>query len=277
MVPPRRGRRWDIVYEDVPGGGVRAVLETATGSGQLAAPRRRAGDAPEGKPTEPPVLHHPRQHLIPADAPTHTEQDTAPPFTALSSLFASTTAKPKLYFAPVPLPLQAARRDNIAALTAVKHDDRDARVDPQGECRRYTFEGETRDVLVDGGPEFGLKREGLPARGGKAVRRKGRGFGGPRGGGFGGGGGYGSYGGGGYGGGGGGGYDGGGYGGGGGYRGPSGPRGGSYGGERYEGRLRGGPAPPRGPRGGWGRDRSPVRDRSPGRDRSPVRSGGVEW
>ncbi|KAI9665150.1 MAG: hypothetical protein M1831_002160 [Alyxoria varia] len=326
-------KRWEVVYEDMPEGGISTSLEEATSASsvQLAAPHRRPGDSVEDVPSSSSVpqtgasTHPSRQHLVagadegkPAAGKPTDDQDAAPPFIALEELFSSTSTKPKLYYTHVTEDLQSRRREALAsAKSSVPDDARSPTAERRGstvaagpENRRYTFEGEKQDLLVDGGPEFGLKRELPPAKGfgpKGPVRRKGRGFGGPRGGG-------------------------GGFGGGGGgpYAGsrappprppPAGPRGAggpgyfdrdradraerafggarAYGGDRYggmrdrdDGRLRGGHprSPPRGPRGGSGggggygarereRERSPVRSPRGVRDRDaypPGRRGGIE-
>lgn len=170
-------KKWEVVYEDLPGGGVEAVLsEVGAGSsrrGQEAA--RQSISAPSGPRAEarrPSDMVHPdRMRPAVSNAPVQPEAASRTVLN-LDKIFQFTTAKPKLYFQPVSKELTSRRLDELDKRTKRDWVDRDA--GRQEEEHRYTFED--GDVLVDTGYHN-------PGRGG---------FRGGRGGGYGrGGGGYG--------------------------------------------------------------------------------------
>ena len=163
-------KRWEISYHDddarernEEGRGVRAILKevgssgpggsiTGQGRGLQGAPlgpRRTDTDRrPVGQPSQPPSQ---RAAL---------SQPSGSGFTALDSLFPSTTAKPKLYYLPVSKSMVDRRLEQFAKHTSSRNGH------PRGhrggggssgygeELRRYNFED--GDRLVDQGPDHGV-------------------------------------------------------------------------------------------------------------------------
>lgn len=75
-------------------------------------------------------------------------RDEGKGFKALDDLFMSTRAKPKLYYLPVP---KVEAQHRLTLLDAGRGGGRD------NEMRRFTFE---EDLIVDKGPEFGIRGRG---------------------------------------------------------------------------------------------------------------------
>jgi SAP domain/RNSP1-SAP18 binding (RSB) motif len=199
-------QRWEVVYEEGPGG-IEAILQEA---GAGAGPRRPSAishrqPSTSGLQRQPSIsdvqrpssitgVHPDRLPLVPldqTDASNASREDarkvsqpemSGTGFRALDELFSFTTAKPKLYYKPVSQQVADRRMDMIKDLrfghaNMGKSGDED--------MKRYSFEvyrGE--EEWVDKGPEFGFGRRGVERmRGGAPIR------GGYRGGGGGGGGG----------------------------------------------------------------------------------------
>ena len=164
------GTRWEIVYEiaslsDDKAGEMKTYLQEVGGIRQnpQTAPNAKAvdqtaGAAPLGE------RSRPSQPVPTEDSSSSNSRE----FKALDDLFASTTAKPKLYYLPVAKPIAEKR---LALLDAGTGGGRSV------EMRRFTFE---EGAIVDKGPEFGrgLRGRGRGADGGY----RGRGGGGYRGG-----------------------------------------------------------------------------------------------
>ncbi|GAD91915.1 SAP domain-containing protein [Paecilomyces variotii No. 5] len=151
----RGGPRWEVVYEETRNG-IDAILQEAPSL--TAAPS--VPKAPLG----------PRGGFVDRD-PRRGPPASADPrargegFKALDELFKSTTAKPKLYYLPVPKEVAARRLDKFDELARKGPYPR-----PGGdETRRITFEN--TDSFVDQGPEYAVRRRGGRGRGG--------GYGGP--------------------------------------------------------------------------------------------------
>ena len=152
--PSGRGqpsKRWEVVYEDQ-GGEIKAYLqEMGLGSGGLRAAKPAKADAGlgvQGAPSGPRIRESESRIVQP-------RADNGKGFQALDDLFKSTTAKPKLYYQPVPKAKVDQRLDKLAAGRGGGRSD---------EMRRFSFED---DIIVDKGPEFGNRgRGGFGARGG---------------------------------------------------------------------------------------------------------------
>jgi hypothetical protein len=191
------GRRvFEVVYEDR-GDGIEAIfqevdttkprppLEPSRGS-RMSLERQQLGPAP------PPAGVHPdRAPLVPRDdrgrdrdrprapptGPKSAGSDPGRGFKALDELFNSTTAKPKLYYKPVPPSVAADRLAMFRGLSA-----RYAEMGRTGDegMKRYSFEKfKDRDEWVDKGPEFGHGRRGQERLVGGDRGFRGRGRGGP--------------------------------------------------------------------------------------------------
>ncbi|KAL1885291.1 hypothetical protein Plec18167_001948 [Paecilomyces lecythidis] len=151
----RGGPRWEVVYEETRDG-IEAILQEAPSL--TAAPN--VPKAPLG----------PRGGFVDRDPRRGPQASTDPRargegFKALDELFKSTTAKPKLYYLPVPKEVAARRLDKFDELARKGPFPR-----PGGdETRRITFEN--TDSFVDQGPEYAVRRRGGRGRGG--------GYGGP--------------------------------------------------------------------------------------------------
>ncbi|KAL8926174.1 MAG: hypothetical protein Q9208_003077 [Pyrenodesmia sp. 3 TL-2023] len=164
-------KRWEVVYEDEEAG-VKAYLQEVgsstggpRGSAQAPLPRPTTdiGAGVQGAPSGPRIRDS-RQDR-PRQQPPPPSMDKARGFQALDDLFRSTAAKPKLYYLPVPRRTADRRLDMLA----------EGRGGGRGgdEMRRYTFE---EGLLVDRGPEFGMR-----GRGGGGYRGRGGRGGGYRG------------------------------------------------------------------------------------------------
>lgn len=165
------GKRWEVVYEEEDNE-MKAYLQEA--GLNSSAPRRRssiplraeAGQGVQGAPSGPR-----NRDTEPRNLSMTSKPENGKGFQALDDLFKSTTAKPKLYYQPVQKDIVQRRTDKLAA----------ARGGGRGhEMKRYTFE---EDVIVDRGPEFGMRgRGGHGGRGGGYQGGyRGRGGGGYRG------------------------------------------------------------------------------------------------
>ncbi|KAI9825087.1 MAG: hypothetical protein M1832_001407 [Thelocarpon impressellum] len=188
------GKRWEVVYEAgaVDHEEVTAQLREVGASGPAGsggAPILAAGRGVHGAPLGPRGQQHPGA-TAPADGVVGASTRAAAQpqtgvnlgFSALDTLFRSTTAKPKLYFLPVAKDLAEKRLDALDRETA--RGGGRARGGWGGdELRRYTFED--ADKLVDRGPDIG----GGSGGGGNARGGHGGGYGGYQGGGYRGGGG----------------------------------------------------------------------------------------
>ena len=154
-------KRWEVVYEDEDGA-IKAYLQevgSGGGGGIRAAPPAKGdtGHGVKGAPSGPRIRD-------PEPRATQARPDNGKGFQALDDLFKSTTAKPKLYYLPVPKKTADNRLDRLRAGRGGGRSD---------EMRRYTFED---DLLVDKAPEFGNRgRGGYGGRGGPSASHRGRG------------------------------------------------------------------------------------------------------
>lgn len=170
----RSGPRWEVVYEQTDDG-IKASLQEAQ-SLTAAAPAAGGGRG-RGRETGPDIPRAPlgpRGSLADRD-PRRGRQASADPrargegFKALDDLFRSTTAKPKLYYLPVPKEVADRRLNKFNELARHGPHPR-----PGGdETRRITFED--TDFFVDQGPEYGARRRGGRGRGGLRDSWRGRG------------------------------------------------------------------------------------------------------
>ena len=153
-------KRWEVVYEDEDGEIKAYLQEVGSGSGGLrvAKPAHvEAGQGMQGAPLGPRVRESER-------AGTQSRADNAKGFQALDDIFQSTTAKPKLYYQPVPNSVAEKRLNKLAAARGRGQSN---------EMRRFSFED---DIIVDKGPEFGNRgRGGYGSRGGFSGSYRGRG------------------------------------------------------------------------------------------------------
>ncbi|KAL8666050.1 MAG: hypothetical protein Q9202_001787 [Teloschistes flavicans] len=149
-------KRWEVVYE-TEDEGVKAYLQEVgshRGGGlkkvQPALPQPENGPGVRGAPVGPRL-----RDRDPDDAESKPHPDRGRGFQALDDLFKSTSAKPKLYYLPVPQRTADKRLDLLAEGRGGGRGD---------EMRRYSFE---EGILVDRGPEFGVRGRGrFGARGG---------------------------------------------------------------------------------------------------------------
>ena len=153
-------KRWEVIYEDEDGEIKAYLQEVGSGSGGLrvAKPAQvEAGQGIQGAPLGPRVRESER-------AATQPRADNAKGFQALDDIFQSTTAKPKIYYQPVPISVAERRLNKLAALRGGGRSN---------EMKRYSFED---DIIVDKGPEFGNRgRGGYGSRGGFSGSYRGRG------------------------------------------------------------------------------------------------------
>ena len=133
-------KRWEVVYEDEDGEINAYLQETGTGSTGIrtAGPLGKKLNVAGGRSD---VLQIEKSNPLPRD-------DHGRGFQALDDLFRSTRAKPKIYYLPVPKAEVDRRLDLLDAGRGGGGDD---------EMRRYSFEG---DIIVDKGPEFGMRGRG---------------------------------------------------------------------------------------------------------------------
>ncbi len=153
-------KRWEVVYEDEDGEIKAYLQEVGSGSGGLRVGKPaqvEAGQGIQGAPSGPRVRESER-------AATQPRADNAKGFQALDDIFLSTTAKPKLYYQPVPKSIAERRLNKLAAGRGGGRNN---------EMRRFSFEDE---IIVDKGPEFGNRgRGGYGGRGGFSGSYRGRG------------------------------------------------------------------------------------------------------
>ena len=162
--PSGRGqaqKRWEVVYEEEDGAVKAYLQEVGTSSGGLQATlpaKTDAGQGVRGAPSGPRIRESEPRAI-------QTRNDNGKGFQALDDLFKSTTAKPKLYYQPVPKATVNQRLDRLASGRGGGGSE---------EMRRYTFEDE---VLVDKAPEFGNRgRGGYGGRGSFSYRGRGGGY-----------------------------------------------------------------------------------------------------
>ncbi|KAL6243212.1 hypothetical protein RBB50_009763 [Rhinocladiella similis] len=171
------GRRYEVVYEDGQDGIEAKFQEVDSTKPQQRPPlepklsSRMAIDRPVGG-----EFHPDRAGLIARNAPRDDYRDRNRPrgqhpptgpkrqdnsgrgFKALDELFDSTTAKPKLYFKPVPEAVARERQDMLRDLR-LSHAEL-GRSGDEG-MKRYSFErSKDREGWVDKGPEFGFGKRG---------------------------------------------------------------------------------------------------------------------
>ncbi|KAK5459791.1 hypothetical protein LTS15_003920 [Exophiala xenobiotica] len=197
------GRRYEVVYEEGENGGVEAVFqEVDTSKPQQRPPvqprvnERMSIDRP---PAGGVGVHPDRAAFVPRDSQRsadYRDRDrdrarTPPPpptgpkrsepsasgrgFKALDELFESTTAKPKLYYKPVPGPVASERLGMFRDLR-VGH----AAMGRSGDegMKRYSFERyKDKEEWVDKGPEFGFGKRGQDRLAGMGMGTRGRGGG----------------------------------------------------------------------------------------------------
>ncbi|KAL8816207.1 MAG: hypothetical protein Q9223_004746 [Gallowayella weberi] len=163
-------KRYEVVYENEDDG-VKAYLQLVGSnngglrSSQAAGLRKGSGAGVRGAPLGPRVREGEQSGTARKAQP-----DQGRGFQALDDLFQSTSAKPKLYYQPVPKRTAEGRLEMLGEGRGGGRGD---------EMRRYTFEEET---LVDRGPEFGSRgRGGYGGRGGSYRGHLDRGGGGYRG------------------------------------------------------------------------------------------------
>ena len=177
------GRRWEVVYQQLPTG-IEAILqEVGSNAGARLAPQRKFSGAIgrvdsdiAGSTVSVPGVHPDRARLVPAEDKVRQRKEPAlqqeprpeqtdSGFRALDDLFPSTTAKPKLYYKAVDGRVAEERLDmlrDLRSLAGAKSGDPD--------MKRYTFELDRgREEWVDKGPEFGFGARG------RAVGYRGRG------------------------------------------------------------------------------------------------------
>jgi hypothetical protein len=200
-------QRWEVVYEDGPGG-VEAVLQEAGAGGgarrpttlsqkqsSMASTQRKPSILDVQRPSPISGVHPDRLPLVPQDR-TDTQNEaraesrrasqpeiSGTGFRALDELFSFTTAKPKLYYKPVS---QAVANRRMEAIKDLRVGHADMGKSGDEDMKRYSFEmyrGE--EEWVDKGPEFGYGRRGVERmRGGAPTRGGYRGGGGGGGSGF---------------------------------------------------------------------------------------------
>ena len=163
--PSGRGhaqKKWEVVYEEEDGAITAYLQEVGTNSGGLrtAQPARAdAGQGVKGAPSGPRIRESESQAA-------QARSDNGQGFQALDDLFKSTSAKPKLYYQPVPRATAEHRLDKLAAGRGGGRSD---------EMRRYTFE---ESLLVDKAPEYGNRgTSGYRGRAGASGGYRGRGMG----------------------------------------------------------------------------------------------------
>ncbi|KIW16735.1 hypothetical protein PV08_03924 [Exophiala spinifera] len=173
------GRRYEVVYEEGQNGVEAIFQEVDTTKPQQQRPpleprlsSRMSIDRPAGG-----EVHPDRAGLVPRSGPRDDYRDRDRPrgpqqpptgpkrqdtsgrgFKALDELFDSTTAKPKLYFKPVPEAVARERQDMFRDLR-LSHGEM-GRSGDEG-MKRYSFERfKDREEWADKGPEFGFGKRG---------------------------------------------------------------------------------------------------------------------
>ncbi|EXJ92720.1 hypothetical protein A1O3_01272 [Capronia epimyces CBS 606.96] len=173
------GRRFEVRYEERDDG-VEAIFQEVDGNRpqlplQPSRSSRMSIDRP-GPESLPAAVHPDRAAFVPRESDRDRDQDRdrnqvrQPPaapknaestgrgFKALDELFKFTTAKPKLYYKPVPESVAADRIELFRSLR-VGYGDM-GRSGDEG-MKRYTFEQyKGRDEWVGKGPEFGFGKRG---------------------------------------------------------------------------------------------------------------------
>ncbi|KLJ10530.1 hypothetical protein EMPG_14078 [Blastomyces silverae] len=164
----RGAPRWEVIYDETDEG-VTASLQEASPASQIQSRNNRDPDQNLGR--EPPLgprathgpMHRDSHHVAPPTAPARYAGES---FKALDDRFLSTTAKPKLYYQPVPPEVSEKRLDRFADLYRAGPTPRRG----GDEMRKYTFED--TDYFVDKGPEYGSRGR---RRGGRGARFRDRG------------------------------------------------------------------------------------------------------
>jgi len=161
-----KNTKWEVVYTKSENGKVNVSLneigarQATTSSGSQSLPGPGPGldmKIPTGPRSMTQKRHEPRREGL----DTAQKKPESSQFFALDTLFKSTTSKPMLYFQPVADDLAASRLHQLQAGKELK-----TQPNSQNDKFRYTWEdGE----LVNGGPEFGLRRD----RGRRAGFRRG--------------------------------------------------------------------------------------------------------
>ena len=157
--------RWEVRYDSTDEG-IKAVL-AESGSHSQAQSRPRESDFNRTPPSGPrgSVAQAERR---PSNVPAGPSSQPGQGFKPLDELFESTTAKPKLYYLPVPRKIADKRLDQFDDL--LKNGTFPRR--GGDEMRRITFEDD--DYFVDVGPEYGAqalqRRQGRGGRGGNPRR-----------------------------------------------------------------------------------------------------------
>lgn len=157
--------RWEVRYEDTEDG--KAAILSEAGPNARSAPKPRETGFNRTPPLGPRgslSQTERRPSSVPAQRPSQPGQGFKP----LDELFKSTTAKPKLYYLPVPRRVADKRLDQFDELLRKGSFPRRG----GDETRRITFEDE--DYFVDVGPEYGartVRRRERGGRGGRGFRR----------------------------------------------------------------------------------------------------------
>lgn len=165
---PGRPVRWEVQYEDTDNGKIALLVEA--GQNQRPAPSNPRDSAFNRTPPLGPRGSLAQAGRRPSNVPAGPSSRPGQGFKPLDELFKSTTAKPKLYYLPVPRRVADKRLDQFDELL------RKGTFPRRGgdEMRRITFEDE--DYFVDGGPEYGARAlHRRQDRGGRGGR-----YGGPR-------------------------------------------------------------------------------------------------
>lgn len=165
---PGRPVRWEVQYEDTDNGKIAVLVEA--GQNQRPATSNPRDSAFNRTPPLGPRGSLAQAGRRPSNVPAGPSSRPGQGFKPLDELFKSTTAKPKLYYLPVPRPVADKRLDQFDELL------RKGTFPRRGgdEMRRITFEDE--DYFVDGGPEYGARAlHRRQDRGGRGGR-----YGGPR-------------------------------------------------------------------------------------------------
>ncbi|KAH7261343.1 uncharacterized protein BKA55DRAFT_536343 [Fusarium redolens] len=180
----RSGVRWEIVYEDGPGGDVEAHLEEASASTSRTMPQLNARPPPSSTmatnsiPLGPRALREPAIPTGPRPVRPGTGPGPRPPPINPGGAFKRTNTRPVINYQPVSEDLARRRIDNMRSYYT-KDRDRDV----GREINRYSFENGT--TFVDRGKEVfeGIRpphRERAIGRERRGGRRRGRGGGGGR-------------------------------------------------------------------------------------------------
>jgi len=160
-----RSRRWEVVYTQDADGKINVSLQEVeirpASSAPAPAQALSAATVGQGLGLNMKIPTGPRSMVPQRLQPESERKPESSRFLALDTLFKSTTSKPKLYFQPVPEDLAESRLRQLQAGQEVSLVSRG-----QDEKCRYTWEN---GQLVNGGPEWGLRRD----RGRRAGFRRG--------------------------------------------------------------------------------------------------------